>query len=78
MTLFTSMFPDFNPATMPAIPHGFVDTSWWHDACPSFIDERLDLRLWVDYATPADRELQAEGEAWEAREERWAERAREA
>lgn len=49
-------FPDYPAADMPPIPSGFVDTSWRNDLCPSFVSERLRLRLWVDYADPAARE----------------------
>lgn len=54
---YTLAFPDFNPATMPAIPAGWVDVSWKHDACPCFWHRVHKLRLWIDYAEPADREV---------------------
>lgn len=49
-------FPDFDPATMPAIPAGFEDQSWHNDVCPSFWHEANRLRIWIDYANPRDRE----------------------
>src|SRR4051812_979550 len=49
-------FPDFDIATLPAIPAGFEDASWKNDACPSFINKNLGLRLWIDYADHAKRE----------------------
>lgn len=49
-------FPDFDQSTLPAIPAGFEDESWHNDACPSFYSEALQLRLWVDYAKPEERE----------------------
>jgi hypothetical protein len=50
-------FPDFPASDMPGILPGFVDSSWRNDICPSFTSEALGLILWVDYATPADREF---------------------
>jgi hypothetical protein len=57
---FRQEFPNFDPATMPAIPAGFVDNSWHNDAMPSFIDEIHHLTLWVNYANPADRDIQGD------------------
>lgn len=54
---FRKEFPGFDPATMPALPEGFVDISWHNDACPSFFDPKAGLRLFVDYEDPAEREL---------------------
>lgn len=49
-------FPDFDPATMPAIPGGFSDISWKNDAMPSFECTKLGLVLWIDFLKPEDRE----------------------
>jgi len=35
---------------------GFVDDSWRNDACPSMINEKRGLKLWVDYVNPERRE----------------------
>lgn len=53
---FQTAFPDFPPATMPAIPAGFMDRSWRNDSCPCFVADGADLILWVDYADDALRE----------------------
>jgi hypothetical protein len=49
-------FPDFDPATMPNIPEGFVDTSWCNDACPNFCNEAISLAIFVDYLDPQKRD----------------------
>lgn len=54
--LMAAEFPDFDQSTLPTIPEGFADESWHNDAAPSFYSEALQLRLWVDYADPAERE----------------------
>lgn len=56
MTYLTE-FPDFDPATMPAIPAGFDDVSWHNDACPSFLNEALGLIIFVDFADADKREF---------------------
>jgi hypothetical protein len=48
-----SEFPDFDLATLPAMPEGFEDVSWHNDTCPSFIDEARGLIVFVDYADPS-------------------------
>jgi len=53
---YLAEFPDFRPQDMPAIPKGFVDTSWHNDACPSFTSDQYGLTIWVDYADPTKRE----------------------
>jgi len=50
-------FKDFNPVTLPAIPAGFVDSSWKNDICPSFSNEALNLKIWVDFEDTALREF---------------------
>jgi hypothetical protein len=48
-------FPDFDPATMPAIPATWVDTSWRNDSCPGF-RTMTGLTVFVDFADNALRE----------------------
>jgi len=50
-------FPDFDPADMPAIPDGFDDVSWHNDTCPSFLNDRAGLIIFVDFADPDRREF---------------------
>lgn len=52
-------FPDFKAADMPEPPEGFEDVSWHNDAMPSFFNEELQLRLWINYADPQMRESTA-------------------
>lgn len=54
---YQTEFPDFDPATMPAIPEGFADISWHNDACPAFHHQTVGLVLFVDYADKASREF---------------------
>lgn len=54
MPTFRTEFPDFDPATLPAIPDGFTDISWHNEACPCFTSGYLNI--WTDYADPAQRE----------------------
>ena len=48
-------FPDFE--TLPdniqsfLTKHGFVDFSWHNDAMPYFLNEKLNLGIWIDYPT---------------------------
>lgn len=53
---FQIEFPDFDPATMPAIPAGWVDQSWHNDMCPSF-NARNGTVVFVDFADLAQREF---------------------
>lgn len=56
--LYQRAFPDF-PALDVALPDGFVDTSWKNDTMPSFSRElpnHQQLKLYIDYPNPADRE----------------------
>lgn len=58
MTIATE-FPDFDLATLPAIPEGWVDASWHNDASPCYeatAHGRL-IRIFVDYADAAQREI---------------------
>jgi len=52
-----AQFPDFDLATLPAIPAGFEDVSWHNDACPSFLNESAGLILFVNYLEPENREF---------------------
>lgn len=54
---YQTEFPDFDPATMPAIPAGFDDVSWHNDACPSFQNEASGLIIFIDYADKSLSEL---------------------
>jgi hypothetical protein len=53
---FQSEFPDFAPATMPAIPAGWADESWHNDTCPRFLTGN-GFTVFVDYADEALREF---------------------
>jgi len=55
MTDIAKEFPDYPVASLPEIPAGFVPSHWHNDACPSW--GRNDLRLFVDYPDPADRDM---------------------
>jgi hypothetical protein len=46
-------FPDFD--SMPDIPANWTDISWHNDTCPSF--ECGNVRIWIDYADPEQREF---------------------
>lgn len=64
MTDYRSEFPDFDPATMPAIPAEWTDISWHNDACPSFTARGEGdigsggwrLYVFIDYAEDKRRE----------------------
>lgn len=49
-------FPNFDIATLPPLPEGYIDTSSYIDAAPSFENEKRGLKVYVDYANYADRE----------------------
>ncbi len=49
-------FPDYDIATLPTLPEGYVDASSYIDAAPSFENEERGLKVYVDYAEYADRE----------------------
>jgi len=53
---FRTEFPDYDPASMPAIPATWTDVSWHNDSCPSF-DTGTGLMVYVDYADPEQREF---------------------
>lgn len=57
-------FPDFDLASLPAIPDGFECTAWHHDTCPTWHEgqtanepKRGMLMLLVDFAEPNMREF---------------------
>ncbi|CCD94659.1 hypothetical protein BRAO375_3660053 [Bradyrhizobium sp. ORS 375] len=50
-------FPGYPADTLPALPAGFVDSSWRNDACPSFDNAALCLRIWCDHPDPSQREF---------------------
>lgn len=54
--LLQAEFPRYDVSTPPALPQGFVDTSWQNDACPSFTNELRRVQVFVDYADPKERE----------------------
>ncbi|CAM3992353.1 hypothetical protein BOTU111921_05310 [Bordetella tumbae] len=49
-------FPNFDITTLPTLPDGFFDASSYIDAAPSFENEERSLKVYVDYASYADRE----------------------
>lgn len=53
-TAYKAAFPDF--VLDIELPEGFLDISYSNDACPSFLNEELDVALFIDYANPNDRE----------------------
>ncbi len=53
---FRETFPDYDPASMPPIPAGWIDQSWHNDACPCFATGVCDV--FIDFADPAMRETQ--------------------
>lgn len=75
-------FPDYDGATLPAIPDGWTDISWRNDDCPSW-DAGNGVSVYIDYADPAQREWPENErftvirDAWrEYRTEDWAEALR--
>jgi hypothetical protein len=48
-------FPDFPAAAMPALPAGWIDTSWHNDVCPSYTSPAGSV-VWINYPDPADRD----------------------
>lgn len=53
-------FPDFDAATLPEIPPGFVPAHWHNEVCPHWQfgedPKTANLELWIDYADPQQRE----------------------
>lgn len=56
--LMAKEFPEFDQATLPAIPDSWEDVSWHNDACPSFYSEDAKMTIHIDFANPAEREFQ--------------------
>lgn len=63
-TSYSTEFPDFDAATLPAIPAAWEDISWRNDSCPAFMVAELakgsvawrNLIVYVDFADAAQRE----------------------
>ena len=55
---YRTEFPDYPPESMPAIPAGWIDTSWHNDTCPSFQVGENGPQVYVDYLNPARREIE--------------------
>lgn len=51
---YATEFPDFD--LQVAVPADWEDVSWHNDVCPSFQTPN-GLRVWIDYADPAEREF---------------------
>ena len=51
---YRTEFPDFDPATLPAIPPTWVDRSWQDDGCPCWQSGTGHL-VFIDYADTAER-----------------------
>jgi hypothetical protein len=49
-------FPEFDIATLPAIPSTWTDESWHNDACPRFITPN-GFTVFFDFLNPAEREF---------------------
>lgn len=59
MERFTKLaqeFPDYDLATLPAIPDDWQDISWHNDTCPSF-EVLPEWHVFIDYADTALREF---------------------
>lgn len=54
--LMAREFPDYDQATLPAIPATFADSSWHNNSAPSFESRKLQVSAWVDYAEESQRE----------------------
>lgn len=54
---YRTEFPDFDSATMPAIPAGWTDQSWHNDACPSF-NAGNGMVVFIDFADPSLKEFE--------------------
>lgn len=51
-------FPAFPAAAMPALGKEWRDDSWHNDSCPSFHNDALGLKLWIDWPDECDRMLE--------------------
>ncbi|OCC05135.1 hypothetical protein BA190_09470 [Labrys sp. WJW] len=52
---YRTEFPDFDPATLPAIPAHWVDQSWHNDMCPSWAAGLATV--FVDHVQPEKRDI---------------------
>jgi hypothetical protein len=50
-------FPDYPAGEFPALPQGFVDSTWRNDLSPSMTNQALGLRIWCDYPSRDQREF---------------------
>jgi hypothetical protein len=53
---FHPEFPDYPTADLPALPEGFVDSSWHNDVAPSYLHGASGLQVFMDYRDEAKRE----------------------
>jgi hypothetical protein len=53
---YRDAFPDYDPASMPAVPTSWADISWHSDTCPSFTTGN-GLLVYVEYTDDDLREL---------------------
>lgn len=58
---FQIEFPDFDAATMPAIPADWTDASWHNDSCPCF-NTGKGVVVFVDFADIDLREIPETGD----------------
>ncbi len=58
---FQIEFPDFDAATLPAIPADWTDASWHNDSCPCF-NTGKGVVVFIDFADVDLREIQEEGD----------------
>lgn len=58
MADYREEFPNYPVADMPTLPEGWEDESWHNDVCPSFRNDALRVRLFIDYPKLEDRELE--------------------
>jgi hypothetical protein len=49
-------FPDYDATTLPELPEGFEPSHWHNDACPSWVNEARNLRLFIDWPNFEDRD----------------------
>jgi len=61
---FKTEFPDFPPYFYPELPEGFEDSSWHNDECPSMLNEKMQLCIFIADEAPlyVVRALDAEGQ----------------
>ncbi|MGE8636148.1 MAG: hypothetical protein ACN6P8_21585 [Achromobacter piechaudii] len=49
-------FPSFDISTLPPLPEGYIDSSSYIDAAPSFENVERGLKVYIDFANYSDRE----------------------